>query len=75
MERIFFVPFISQIFFMGTYLRFSTLELIQKRFSFRTDIQFGVIVNQQNEICMVDKPLTRIVEWVFSVDFFGSSFQ
>ena len=56
-----------------TYLRFSTLELIQKRFSFRTDVQFGVIINQQNEIGMVDKPLTSIIEWIFSVNFLGSS--
>ena len=56
-----------------TYLRFSTLELIQKRFSFRTDVQFGVIINQQNEIGMVDKPLTSIIEWIFSVNFLRSS--
>ena len=43
-------------------LRFSSFELIKEEFRFRSDVQLGVVVDEEDEIGVIDEPLARVVE-------------
>ena len=59
-----------------SYLRFSSLELVQKGLSLRPNVKFGVVIHQKYQIRMVNEPLAGLVEIVEPVNFpLGSGFQ
>lgn len=57
-----------------SHLVLASLQLIENSFSFRSDVQFRRIIDQENNIGAVDKPLTRVVEWEESLNLL-SNFQ
>jgi hypothetical protein len=50
------------------YLILASLELVEKSFVFKSRVEFSRVVNDENDIGSVDKPLDDIVEWVRAVD-------
>ena len=54
-------------------LRFSSFELIKEEFRFRSDVQLGVVVDEEDEIGVIDEPLARVVEWIKTVNFASAS--
>ena len=46
----------------------ASLELIEKSFVFKSRVEFSRVVNNENDVGSVDKPLDDIVEWIRAIN-------
>ena len=49
----------------------ASLELVKESFVFKACVEFGRIVDDEDNVSSVDEPLNNIIEWIRAIDLFA----
>ena len=52
---------------MKFYLRLPSFELIEQSFCFGSNVQLGVVVDEEDNVGMIDEPLASVVERITAI--------